>query len=76
MQMKHLNDLQVTECERAFRDFFNTTSGRQVGRLVTAERSLGPQGQVTETITDIGTVFRQVIRDLYLQPEPKLIGEP
>lgn len=76
MQMKNLSALEETEAKKALYDFFSSSTGRRLGRLVTAERSKGSAGDVTARITDLGTIFRACLRDLYLQPEPKVMGEP
>lgn len=74
--MKNLTELEETECRKALYEFFSSSTGRRVGRLVTAERSKGTEGNVNERITDMGWIFKAMLKDLFLQPEPKIMGEP
>jgi hypothetical protein len=66
-----MTPLERTTCKNIIHDWFHSPEGRRLGRLVTAERSKGKDGNVDARLNEIAGVFRRAMTELYMQPEPK-----
>jgi hypothetical protein len=67
----NMTPLERTECKKYLHRFFSSSEGRQVGRLITAERSKGKNGNTDARMNEICDCFRRLMVDLYMQPEPR-----